>query len=93
MSELAMLAQDETKTNADRALYDKEFQKLDDFIVAIGNKDFNGISLFNSSSMSVTVGADGSKMSTSLLAWPGNSLLLLWLLQRLLSPALAPQLL
>ena len=32
MSELAMLAQDETKTNADRTLYDKEFQKLDDFI-------------------------------------------------------------
>ena len=26
MSELAMLAQDETKTDADRALYDKEFQ-------------------------------------------------------------------
>ncbi len=46
MSELAMLAQDETKTNADRALYDKEFQKLDDFIVAITGKDFNGVSLF-----------------------------------------------
>ena len=26
MSELAMLAQDETKTDADRSLYDKEFQ-------------------------------------------------------------------
>ena len=35
------------KTDADRALYDKEFQKLDDFIVAIGNKDFNGLVLFN----------------------------------------------
>ena len=46
MSELAVLAQDETKTDQDRNLYDKEFQKLDDFIVAIGNKDFNGVSLF-----------------------------------------------
>ena len=46
MSELSMLAQDETKTNADRALYDKEFQKLDDFITAIKGKDFNGVSLF-----------------------------------------------
>ena len=73
MSELAMLSQDETKTNADRALYDKEFQKLDDFIVAIGNKDFNGISLFNSSSMSVTVGADGSKMSTADIGLASNS--------------------
>ena len=73
MSELAMLAQDETKTNADRALYDKEFQKLDDFIVAIGNKDFNGVSLFNSSSMSVTVGADGSKMSTTDIGMASSS--------------------
>ena len=47
MSELAMLAQDETKTDADRALYDKEFQKLDDFITAIKDKDFNGVSLFH----------------------------------------------
>ena len=73
MSELAMLAQDETKTDADRALYDKEFQKLDDFIVAIGNKDFNGVSLFNSSSMSVTVGADGSKMSTTDIGMASSS--------------------
>jgi flagellin len=74
MSELAMLAQDETKTNADRALYDKEFQKLDDFIVAIGNKDFNGVSLFNANSaMSVTVGADGAKMATSAIGLATNS--------------------
>ena len=73
MSELAMLAQDETKTDADRTLYDKEFQKLDDFIVAIGNKDFNGVSLFNSSSMSVTVGGDGTKMSTSDISMPAHS--------------------
>ena len=41
-----MLAQDETKTDSDRALTTRSF-KIDDFIVAIGNKDLNGVSLFN----------------------------------------------
>ena len=44
MSELAMFALDGTKTDADRSLYDKEFQQLDDFISAVKGKDFNGIS-------------------------------------------------
>ena len=46
MSELAMLAQDETKTDADRALYDKEFQKLMNLSSTLRNKTFNGVSLF-----------------------------------------------
>ena len=33
-----MLAQDETKTDADRS-YHKEYDKLDNFITAIKNKD------------------------------------------------------
>ena len=74
MSELSMLAQDETKTDADRALYDKEFQKLDDFIVAIGNKDFNGISLFhNGSSLTVTIASDGSTMTLASANVAGSS--------------------
>ena len=65
MSELAVLAHDETKTDSDRSLYDKEFQKLD-FIVDIGNKDFNGISLFHAgSSLTVTIASDGSTMTLS----------------------------
>ena len=74
MSELAMLAQDETKTDSDRSLYDKEFQKLDDFIVAIGNKDFNGISLFHSgSSLTVTIASDGSTMTLASSNVAGSS--------------------
>ena len=74
MSELAMLAQDETKTNADRTLYDKEFQKLDDFINAIADKDFNGISLFNAtSSLTVTIASDGSTMTLASVNIAGNS--------------------
>jgi len=74
MSELSMLAQDETKTDADRALYDKEFQKLDDFIVSLGNKDFNGVSLFhNGSSLTVTVAPDGTSMTLSSVDVAGSS--------------------
>jgi len=61
MSELAMLAQDETKTDSDRALYDKEYQKLDDFVTAIKGKDFNGVSLFQGTTvLSVTISDAGT---------------------------------
>ncbi|HIL69743.1 MAG TPA: flagellin [Verrucomicrobia bacterium] len=63
MSELSVLAQDATKTDADRALYDKEFQTLDDYIVDIAGKDFNGVSLFSSTAMSVTTDSDANKFS------------------------------
>jgi flagellin len=63
MSELSMLAQDETKTDADRALYDKEFQKLDDFITTVKGKDFNGVSLFQGTTvLAVTVSDSGTTM-------------------------------
>ena len=65
MSELAMLAQDETKTNTDRALYDKEFQTLDSYIVDIAKKDFNGVSLFNGNSLNVTTDSDGTKFAAT----------------------------
>ena len=56
MSELAMLATDETKSNTDRALYEKEFDELQEFIINIGTKQFNGTTLFSSTSLSVAVG-------------------------------------
>jgi len=63
MSELSILSQDETKTDQDRALYDKEFQKLDDFITAIKAKDFNGVSLFQGTTvLAVTVSDSGTTM-------------------------------
>jgi len=62
MSELSVLAQDETKTNADRALYDKEFQTLDSYITDIATKDFNGVSLFSSTGLSVTTDSDGPSL-------------------------------
>jgi flagellin len=56
MSELAMLATDETKSDTDRALYEKEFDELQDFITDVSGKTFNGTTLFSSTSLSVAVG-------------------------------------
>jgi flagellin len=63
MSELAVLAQDVTKTDTDRALYDKEFQTLGTYINDISNRDFNGVSLFSSSALSVTTNSEGGTFS------------------------------
>ena len=59
MSELSMLSQDVTKTDADRANYNAEFTQLATYITQAGNKDFNGVSLFSTAVLAVTVDADG----------------------------------
>ncbi len=60
MSELSILAQDVTKSNTDRTLYDAEFQKLDDYITNVGQKDYNSVSLFNGATLGVTQDSEGS---------------------------------
>jgi flagellin len=60
MSELAVLAQDVTKTEADKALYDKEYQELGKYLDNIANRDFNGVSLFTSSATNVTIDSDAN---------------------------------
>ena len=67
MSELAMLAQDGTKTTGttgDLGLYDKEFQKLGTYINDLAKKDFNGVSLFSGKALQVTTDSDGAKLSS-----------------------------
>jgi flagellin len=54
MSELATLSQDVTKTDTDRALYNKELQILQDQLDLSLNEKFNGISLFSSAGSSGT---------------------------------------
>jgi len=76
MSELAMLAQDETKSAQDISLYDKEFQKLDDFITDIKDKKFNGISLFAGNAVSfmgVTVSQNGTTFGANSIDLLGGS--------------------
>lgn len=60
MSELSILALDVTKSDADRALYDQEFQNLGTFITNTATKDFNGVSLFSGSDLAVTTDSDGN---------------------------------
>src|SRR4029077_20756555 len=59
MSELSISAQDATKSDSDRGLYDKEFQTLPAYITNASGKDFNGVSLFSATSLSITTDGDG----------------------------------
>ncbi len=65
MSELAMLSQDVTKSDSDRALYNKEFTTLVSYIDNIATKEFNGVSLFNGSALNVTIDSEGNTFSMS----------------------------
>lgn len=60
MSELSVSAQDVTKTDTDRSLYDAEFQQLATYITNASSKDFNGVSLFDSSTKAVTIDSDAT---------------------------------
>ena len=58
MSELSTLALDSTKSTNDKANYNTEFTDLKTYISDIGTKDFNGVSLFSGSGLSVTKDSD-----------------------------------
>ncbi len=60
MSELAIQAQDVTKSNSDRGLYQQEFNTLANYIGNVGTKDFNGVSLFNGTNLDVTIDSDAN---------------------------------
>jgi flagellin len=64
MSELAVLAQDVTKTDTDRVLYNQEFTSLGAYISDLATKDFNGVSLFSGAALQVTVDSDANKHTT-----------------------------
>jgi flagellin len=59
MSELSIMSQDVTKTDADRTLYQKEFSTLSTYVTNTASKDFNGVSLFSAAALSVTTDGDG----------------------------------
>lgn len=60
MSELSILAQDVTKTDADRALYNAEFVTLGAYVDDIATKDFNGVALFGGTALNVTTDGEGT---------------------------------
>jgi flagellin len=59
-----MLATDETKSDTDRGLYEKEFDELQSFITAVSSKTFNGTTLFSSSNKTVTVNTNQAGSAT-----------------------------
>ncbi len=63
MSELTILAQDASKSDADRSLYDAEFSKLGAYIDDLATKDFNGVSLFDGAGLDVTTDSEGNTLS------------------------------
>jgi flagellin len=65
MSELAILSEDITKSDADRVLYNNEFSTLAAYISNVSTKDFNGVSLFSASALNVTIDSEGATFSMS----------------------------
>jgi flagellin len=63
MSELSVMAQDITKTDSDRTLYDTEFNTLGRAIQDMAGKTFNGVSLFSGNALQVTNDAEGNTFS------------------------------
>jgi len=65
MGELAVLAQDTTKSSTDLALYQKEFAKLQTFIDDTAGKEFNGVDLFQATGVKITQDEDGGQYTMS----------------------------
>ena len=65
MSELSVQAQDVTKSNADRSLYQQEFNTLANYVNNVATKDFNGVSLFAGNSLAVTTDSDANTFSST----------------------------
>ena len=63
MGELAMLAQDNTKSDIDRGLYNNEFVNLQSFVKSSSERDFNGVSMFANTAFDVTIDSDGAKFN------------------------------
>jgi flagellin len=73
MSELSVLAQDVTKTTSDRALYQQEFHALGSYINNVATKDFNGVSLFDGATLSVTTDSEANTFSMVGINLAGNT--------------------
>jgi flagellin len=70
MGALAILAQDITKQDSDRVLYNQEFSTLAAYVTDIAQKDFNGVSLFDGQTRNVTTDGEGSTHSTFAMTGP-----------------------
>ena len=65
MSELSVLAQDVTKTTTDLSNYSVEFSQLKNYISNVGLKEFNGVSLFSTTVLGITIDSDATTFGMS----------------------------
>jgi flagellin-like hook-associated protein FlgL len=63
MSDLSQAAQDSSTSPADRDNQNGEFTTLNGYVLGAASKDFNGVSLFSSSPLQVTVDGNGTTLS------------------------------
>jgi len=63
MSELAVQAQDVTKSSSDIQLYQNEFSSLASYVNSVASQSFNGVSLFDGTSFNVTIDSGGDTFS------------------------------
>ena len=82
MGELAVLAKDGLRSDADRELYNAEFQQLKAFVGDTASKQFNGVGLFEGAEVSVTQNAEGEVFKLNAIdlfreeynnLWEGNT--------------------
>ena len=74
MGELAMLSLDRTKSDNDRTLYNTEFQQLQSFVSSTATKEFNGVSLFaTSSTLTVTIDSEGNTFDANPIDIAGHA--------------------
>jgi flagellin len=59
MSELAVQAQDVTKSSSDLTLYNNEFSTLASYVNNVATQNFNGVSLFSGNTLNVPVDSTG----------------------------------
>jgi len=65
MSQLAIQAQDVTKSNTDRTQYQSEYSQLAAYVNNVATQSFNGVSLFDGSSLNVTIDSEGHTFAMS----------------------------
>lgn len=63
MGELAVLSSDGLTTATERSDYQIEFSQLQAYVSDVGTKTFNGINLFSSTDLDVTIDGDGNKFT------------------------------
>ena len=73
MSELSIQSQDVTKSDSDRGLYQQEFNTLANYVNNVATKDFNGVSLFDGSSLNVTVDSDAKTFTMTGVDMTGSN--------------------